>query len=52
MLKINWNSTNIIAVVSKFIEVYSLASFAFRPDIEWSFSKETKIVVNSGFILF
>ena len=50
LIKINWNTTNIIAVVSKVLEVYSLASFAFRPDIEWKFNPETKIVVNSGLL--
>ena len=48
LIKINWNMTNYIAVLSKVLEVYSLASFAFRPAVNWNFTDETKIVVNSG----
>ena len=52
IIKINWNMTNYIAVFSKVLEVYSLASFAFRPAVDWNFTQETKVVVNSGSTFF
>lgn len=52
IFKINWNLTNVIAIISKVIEIYSLASFAFRPAINWKFSSATSIAINSGKISF
>ena len=48
IFKINWNLTNVIAIISKVIEIYSLASFAFRPAVDWKFSESTKVAVNAS----
>ena len=52
IVRFNWNITNVIVLISRFIEYYSLGSLAFNPAISWSLTdtqKNTLNVTNGNF---